>query len=526
MSSSVAVTNAPHAAASATPNALDDILLSASPTLKVMRLQSPQLGSGGSLLSPTHGLSSNLLLPDSFGVIHVGETFSAYLGVLNPSPEFYVRGLAVSVQLQTPSRRLVLPSRLDGSGGSSRSPDGLGGGVGGKDIEPSGGVDAIVSRRLEEVGQHILRVEVGYVANGAKTLRKFYRFNVTVPLRVIDRVTRSGYADCLVSVSVENVMEREGTGGGGVIIGAADFVPPKGLVAERIQLNEEEKKDEGHELAESSYLSSPDKLPSAVQTYDACGKLEPGDSYRYLFSVRAESDAAALRGIACGDDLGQAVFTYRKAMGETGKVASSTVLCPPSNFFSGEGGSGAGGNAGKNPKFVVHRSGLSVDVATAASAQSSSLQRGSNDDSGDGSLHEILPVTVEPIDPPSKMTLSVPSKVNLLVVNHSDHSMNLQLQMRLPHMSGIVVCGQSFMNLGEIPPSGGSCNIEVRLVALVAGLFCVRGCFIVDLTSGREIQQPSLFNVFIELPKGDLNREEDEVTGKLGELSVDNAVDF
>eukprot|EP00970_Alexandrium_tamarense_P012718 scaffold3056_cov187-Alexandrium_tamarense.AAC.19 len=68
-----------------------------------MRLQAPQLGqpSAGALLSPTHLLSSNLLLPDSFGVIHVGETFSAYLGVLNPSSDLPVRGLTVTVQLQT-----------------------------------------------------------------------------------------------------------------------------------------------------------------------------------------------------------------------------------------------------------------------------------------------------------------------------------------------------------------------------------------------------------------------------------------
>eukprot|EP00581_Thalassiosira_minuscula_P028851 CAMPEP_0183758312 /NCGR_PEP_ID=MMETSP0739-20130205/6340_1 /TAXON_ID=385413 /ORGANISM="Thalassiosira miniscula, Strain CCMP1093" /LENGTH=114 /DNA_ID=CAMNT_0025995893 /DNA_START=1 /DNA_END=342 /DNA_ORIENTATION=+ len=102
--------------ASATPHAMsDDMLPSAIPTLKVMRLQAPQLGqpSSGSLLSSHHLLGSTLLLPDSFGVIHVGETFSAYLGVLNTSSEMPVRGLTVSAQLQTPSRRIALPSRLD-----------------------------------------------------------------------------------------------------------------------------------------------------------------------------------------------------------------------------------------------------------------------------------------------------------------------------------------------------------------------------------------------------------------------------
>jgi hypothetical protein len=57
--------------ASITPLAMDDIAPSAVPTLKVMRLQAPQLGqpSTGSLLSSNHLLSSTLLLPDSFGVM-------------------------------------------------------------------------------------------------------------------------------------------------------------------------------------------------------------------------------------------------------------------------------------------------------------------------------------------------------------------------------------------------------------------------------------------------------------------------
>eukprot|EP00956_Cyclotella_meneghiniana_P026707 scaffold58406_cov43-Cyclotella_meneghiniana.AAC.4 len=53
-----------------------------------MRLQAPQLSqpSAGQLASSTHLLSSSLMLPDSFGSIHVvGKTFSAYLGVLNLS---------------------------------------------------------------------------------------------------------------------------------------------------------------------------------------------------------------------------------------------------------------------------------------------------------------------------------------------------------------------------------------------------------------------------------------------------------
>ena len=443
------------------PAAMDDAAPSASPTLKVMRLQAPQLGqpTAGAFLSPNSSLSSTLLLPDSFGVIHVGETFSAYLGVLNTSSDIPVRGLTVTSQLQTPSRRISLPSRLEGTP---------------CDIEPSGGVYAIVSRRLEEVGPHILRVEVGYSSNGSKSLRKFYRFNVTVPLKITETVTRSGDATCIVSITVENVMEKEGA-----TISHVNFEPTAGLIAEQIGV------EGGNATATAKN--------SALQLYDSCGRLEPGEIYRYLFSVTAESESAAQRGIAFGDDLGQGILTYKKAMGETGVVYSSVVVCPPTSYLSQSQQQG-GGNA--TDSFVVHRSGLSVDVAAA------SAQRSMSGPNNEGSLDQKLPVTVEPIDPPTTMQLSVPQKVSLLVVNHSSQTMNLQIQMRLSDMTGVVVCGSSFVGLGEIPPSGGSCTVEMRLVALVAGLFSVKGCSIVDLSSGMELQQPALFDVFVQPLEG------------------------
>lgn len=414
------------------------------------------------------------MLPDSFGTIHVGETFSAYLGILNPSFDLPVRGLSVAVQLQTPSKRIVMPSRLD-----DEEPNNT------RDVDPGGGIDAIVSHRLEEVGQHILRVEVGYTSNGSKTLRKFYRFNVAVPLNITENVVRSGDSKCVVSITVENVMEKSMSGAGSVTVSGVGFHAASGLVSKQVSL--EDDADVDSITSKADQLSIGPQRRSALELFDSCGRLEPGESSKYLFYVTAESEAAALRGIAFGDELGQACVTYHRTMGEAGKMFSSTVVCPPTSLAESK----------FNSKFVVHRSGLSVDVAAASVQRSSSGRRNSNES---GSLDEMLPVTVEPIEPPAKMKLSIPQTVPLLVVNHSTRPMSLQLQMRLPNMNGVVVCGPSFITLGEIPPSGGSCTIDVNFIALVAGLFTVQGCYIVDMTTGMEIQQPALFNVFVELP--------------------------
>mmetsp|Transcript_51951 Transcript_51951/g.62471 ORF Transcript_51951/g.62471 Transcript_51951/m.62471 type:complete len:506 (-) Transcript_51951:257-1774(-) len=471
--------------------------ISAVPTLKVMRLQSPDFDQPSSgALGSKFMLGQSLCLPDSFGVIHIGETFTAYLGALNISPDLPIRRLTVSATLQTPSRRFALPSNLDTSNTA-----------GGIDIPPHSAIDAVVSRPLEEVGQHILRVEVGYRSNGDKTLRKFYRFHVASPLHIRELTLRGGDACCFVSIAIENA-----TAGCSLTVTSADFQPPFGLVATKIGGPKCSGDFAAGATAAGAGGGEITTKSSATALWDDCGILAPGASFRYLFVVRAESQDAALRGVAKGDELGKAVFSWRKSFGEMGRIASTSVSCPPcwpggveEGLVSNTGG-GQQQQAQPLPtflrsgsKFVVHGSGLSVDAAASA-ANRSAVRNGANsgDEENGVGLDELLPVTVEPIDPPSRMMLGVPQPVQLLIVNHSATKLNLQLQMRLPHMSGVVVCGTSFKNLGEVGPNGGSCVVGVTLVALVAGFFRMQGCWVVDLTGGREIMQPALFNVFVE----------------------------
>lgn len=425
------------------------------PTLKVMRLQSPELG------QPTAGslekkclMGYSLTLPDSFGVIHVGETFTAYLGAVNVSQNLMVRKLTVSSQLQTPSNRWPLPSSLD-----QRT---------GVDVQPGNGVDAIVSRQLDESGQHILRVEVGYQTSDGtqKTLRKFYRFNVSHPLGIKERVVRSGDNSCFVSIGVENIS------GSSMVLSSLDIDCETGLEASRI----------------GSISPTKVKGRSATDLFDGCGLLESKGSFNFLFQVKTTVDNKT--GIACGDELGAIVIQWQKTMGERGKFVSGPISCP----IVRPPGLGEQNTTklmmGSGDDFVMHGSGLSVDVAKVAANRV-----GGN---ADNDLDTLLPVTVEPVDPPSTLKLAHPKEIHFLVVNHSTKSMDLQLQFRLNHMSGIAVCGKSYKNLGEVAPNGASVVTCMRLLPLVGGLLRVQGCCVVDLRSGKEIPQPPLCNVFVE----------------------------
>jgi hypothetical protein len=423
---------------------------SAVPTLRVMRLQSPALHNpaAGSLDNQA-ALHNSLCLPESLGV-YVGETFTAYLGVLNTSTRQSIRRLTVLAQLQTPSNRWQLPSLLEK----------------GVDVNPANGVDAIVAHAIEEPGQHILRVEVGYRTNdgGLQTFRKFYRFQVVNPLTIQQTTIRMGDSQCFVSLSVTYNKTADATGP--LVIANAAFRPVDGLVARLL---------DGH-VSEST----PDAKMSALQLLDKSGLLQPGSIVRYLFQIEATSREAVLKGIAAGDLLGQAVLTWRKAMGETGQIYSASIYCPPVQP--------------DQEHFVTYRSGLSVDVAAAAAQRAQSTPSAVDQTL----LTNRFPVTVEPIDPPRRMLPNVPTRVQFLVVNHSQQAMTLQLQMRVADMQqGLVACGTTFTNLGVVQPDGGSKVATTRLVALETGLWRVQGCVVVDLASGREIPQPPLFPVMV-----------------------------
>jgi len=158
----------------------------AQPTLRVMRLYKPRLHfspatpysaqvdalSANSGATNTSGpsattllgrlesdcsLSSCLILPDSFGSIHRGETFCAYVSVLNHLPAS-LRDVKVSAKLVTPQskRTLVLADARQERGavraGADRSP-----------LLSSGDkLDMVVQSTLSELGDYTLRVTVEY----------------------------------------------------------------------------------------------------------------------------------------------------------------------------------------------------------------------------------------------------------------------------------------------------------------------------------------------------------------------------
>jgi len=489
-----------HPTSGQTSNSMTSEVATAVPTLKVMRLQKPELdiAKAGTLASSGCLLGSSLCLPDSFGVIHVGETFTAYLGALNVSKRLPVVNLTITAQLQTPSQRWHMASKtLDECNAA-----------GGCELQPEQGIDSIVSHTLEEAGQHILRVEVGYGGTGGtiKSLRKFYRFQVSNPLSVSDNSYRTGDSSCLLSISLQNNGHESK---GGLTISSADFEAAPGLVADNIlsrppnpRVRQRQDTNPNSDIDEVK-----EGFPRGVHLFDRSGRLERGDCKQYVFKVSSSTSqvksGSVKKGIAAGDQIGKAIFSWRKACGEGGSMASIPVLCPTlhaSLDLDDPGGTTKKKEIGNGLAMNIQGSSLSLDIASQASARAEKSTHASvpNANSAEqGALDLIFPVTVQPINPPKELQIGVPFDINFLVMNHSHQFISAQLQFRSDHMKGILVCGPSSKNLEEIPGNGGNATVLVRFMALSPGLAQLTGCYVVNLATGQSVAQPPMLNTMV-----------------------------
>lgn len=148
-------------------------------------------------------LSSHLLLPDSFGDIYLGEKFSAYVAIVNGYPQIPFYNVTLSVRLQTESTVFELQdvraSPLQSQKVSTFAV-----------LNYNESCDVLITHILNELGTHTLRVSVQYSlfpSGELKSMRKFYRFNVLMPLIVLSSFREVGHkpmVQCQVTNSTKS----------------------------------------------------------------------------------------------------------------------------------------------------------------------------------------------------------------------------------------------------------------------------------------------------------------------------------
>lgn len=171
--------------------------------LKVMRLTRPALNNFGNTIfsekndllqfeeseNPFVSKNQFLQLPQAFGNIYLGETFSSYICVHNCTTH-PVAGVSVKCDLQSNNSRVSIPIHANKTIPTS--------------LETGQTLDDVIHYEVKEIGTHILVCEVNYVSPAGLPLsfRKFFKFQVLKPLDVSTKFYNSETDEVFLEATV------------------------------------------------------------------------------------------------------------------------------------------------------------------------------------------------------------------------------------------------------------------------------------------------------------------------------------
>ncbi|OLL22107.1 putative trafficking protein particle complex subunit 13 [Neolecta irregularis DAH-3] len=256
-------------------------------SLKVMRISQPLLAIRAPLPTTSSSALNELLtfdpilaqthLPQEFGTIYVGQTFSTYICINNDSKD-NVDGIIVSAELQDSLTKVLL---LDTE----------------KSFQLQGGAskEQIVSHEISEAGPHVLSVTLTYqtpISNDQsrhRSFRKLYKFSTKPSLNVRSKSLRYPLSDelkILVVTQIINVTDDA------INLYDVLFIPTESWTTQDLNCDANGK-----------------KLMEVVL---------PGDIIQYMFLLRGGSGQGRL-------ELGKIGIGWRGPMGERGRLSSMMI---------------------------------------------------------------------------------------------------------------------------------------------------------------------------------------------------------
>jgi hypothetical protein len=280
-----------------------------------------------------------LVLPQSFGAVALGERFSSFVVFGNFTRESgtqggTVREIGIKIELQTERQRATL---YDGT----KTPIAC--------LRPGEKADVIVTKDLKELGAHTLVCSATYYDESGerKYLPQYFKFKVSNPLSVRTKVRAAPRGRVFLEACIENVTRYP------LLLHKARFEATSGLVATEIT------PERGGESARFDETSDAGKgLPSlgarAVYQLDALN-----GSAHFLFEIARESG---------GDDpftpqtpLGKLELFWRGAMGDPGRLQTQVIAA------------GSAGSSDRVPDVVKMRQSLVVDPSPSNAVDASTV---------------------------------------------------------------------------------------------------------------------------------------------------------
>lgn len=274
------------------------------------------------------GMTGMLLLPQNFGVVHLGETFASYVSVSNSSDRV-ARDVAIKVELQTNRRRVAL---FDNAAAPLPA------------IQPGASYDFIVEHDLKELGAHTLACSVGYaedVPAGVPADRRrhpqHFKFDVANPVAVRTKVRPGRDGATFLEACVENATKTP------LLLSAATFEPAPRFTCDAVGPPKSAGAN-GASIPAGADAGGGVGLPSLAGR-DLCVLDAAGGSAHFLFELRekrggwrgeAGEASAAADAATPPDALGKLEIRWRGRMGETGRLQTQQILGAPKPDAAGD----------------------------------------------------------------------------------------------------------------------------------------------------------------------------------------------
>lgn len=235
---------------------------------------------------PYFGLDDLLTLPQNFGNIFLGETFSSYISVHNDSMHT-CKEIVLKVDLQTSSQRLMLS-------GANSDPVG--------ELGPDHSIDDVIHHEVKELGTHILVCAVSYTTNTGDKMafRKFFKFQVLKPLDVKTKFYNAESDEVFLEAQIQNIT-------------------PNPVYMERVTLDPSAQYN-AEELNTLDGKEVPDMVFGKVNYLNAM------DTRQYLYCLTPKPEVIkelkVLKGVT---NIGKLDIVWKTNMGERGRLQTSQL---------------------------------------------------------------------------------------------------------------------------------------------------------------------------------------------------------
>ncbi|XP_004862925.1 trafficking protein particle complex subunit 13 isoform X1 [Heterocephalus glaber] len=236
-------------------------------------------------------LGEMLTLPQNFGNIFLGETFSSYISVHNDSNQV-VKDILVKADLQTSSQRL----NLSASNAAVA------------ELKPDCCIDDVIHHEVKEIGTHILVCAVSYTTQGGEKMyfRKFFKFQVLKPLDVKTKFYNA--ESDLNSVTDEVFLEAQ-----------IQNITTSPMFMEKVSL-------EPSIMYSVTELNSVNQAGECVSTFGSRAYLQPMDTRQYLYCLKPKKEFAEKAGIIKGVTvIGKLDIVWKTNLGERGRLQTSQL---------------------------------------------------------------------------------------------------------------------------------------------------------------------------------------------------------